>query len=399
LTGQRAFAALLCALSVGAGCRAHTNEPAASEGCGSDKDCKLDRVCEANHCVWPVRPAPAGPDARPASAPAVTSKASADAGPPAQGMFRFDPLHRGRSSFLLPKQKPGIAWTVETGGPVTSSPTLSTSGLVTVGSHGRKLMGVDKNGKPGWTFVAADLIWTTPGIAADGTVYIGSDDDNLYAVDGKTGKQLWKLRTGTCQQQIGIGPEATRCDVDAGPTIGPDGAIYTGGDGIYAINPDGTLRWHFSTGGHVSSSPALAADGTLYAGCQDNTLYALDANGRKVWEFRARDDVESSPAIEEDGTVYVGSDDNRLYALTPQGQMQWAFTTGDDVRASAAIGRDGTVYVGSFDGLFYALRRDGTLLWAFRAGDRILSSALVDASGAILFGSQDVRVFALEPDG
>ena len=363
------------------------------EGCGSDKDCKLDRVCEANQCVWPQRPAPVAPPTWNGLPP------EAEAGPPAQGMFRFDPRHRGRSPFLLPKQKPEILWALETSAPVTASPTLSAEGLLLAASHGNKIFAIGKDGKPAWTAVTGDLVWSTPAIAADGTVYAGSDDDNLYALEGRTGKLLWKYRVGTCAQTVGIGPEATRCDVDAGPTIGPDGALYTGGDGIYAINPDGRLRWRFSTGGHVSSSPALAADGTVYAGCQDNSIYAVTPEGKRQWEFRARDDVESSPAIEEDGTIYIGSDDNRLYALGAQGQMVWAFTTGDDVRASPAIGRDGTIYVGSFDGMLYAIRRDGTLAWAFRTGDRILSSALVDASGAILVGSQDDRLYAIEPDG
>jgi outer membrane protein assembly factor BamB len=377
-----------------AGCGGHA-PPLAPEGCGADKDCKLDRVCENRHCVWPARPA----DAAVPAVPRPAREPEAAPGPPAQGMFRFDARHRGRSAFLLPKPKPEILWTVDTWAPVTSSPTVSTDGLVLVGSHSNKLLGTTREGKPGWTFVTGDLVWSTPAIAADGTVYAGSDDDYLYALAGKTGKLLWKYRVGTCAQTVGIGPEATRCDVDAGPTIGPDGAIYTGGDAIYALNPDGKLRWRFPTGGHVRSAPALAADGTVYAGCLDNSIYAVTADGRRQWEFRARDDVESSPAIEEDGTIYIGSDDNRLYALSPQGQLLWAFTTGDDVRASPAIGRDGTIYIGSFDGLLYAIRRDGTLLWAFRTGDRILSSALVDASGAILVGSQDDRLWAIEPDG
>jgi outer membrane protein assembly factor BamB len=376
-----------------AGCRAHAPEV---EGCGSDKDCKLDRVCEANRCAWPQRPAPSFAAALP---PAVVPPVELDLGPPAQGMFRFDAKHRGRSPFLIPRAKPELLWTLDTLAPVTASVSVSADGLALGASHSGKLFAIGKDGKPRWSFTTGDLVWSTPAIAADGTVYVGSDDDDLYALDGKSGKLLWKLRLGACQQTVGIGPEATRCDVDAGPTIGPDGTLYTGGDAIHAIAPDGKLRWRFATGGHVGSAPAVTADGTVIAGCQDNSIYAVTPDGRRQWEFRARDDVEASPAIEEDGTIYIGSDDNRLYALSPQGQLAWAFTTGDDVRASAAIGRDGTVYIGSFDGLLYALRRDGTLLWAFRTGDRILSSALVDASGAVLVGSQDDRLYAIEPDG
>ena len=203
---------------------------------------------------------------------------------------------------------------------------------------------------------------------------------------------------GACPQRVGIGPEASRCDVDAGPTVGPDGVIYTGGDGIYAINPDGTLRWHFVTGGHVASAPAVLPDGTVVAGCQDDLVYAIAPNGQKRWDFRAGADIEAAPAVGDDGTIYIGADDDKLYALAPDGTLRWAFTTGGDVRASAAVG-NGVVYVGSFDSQLYAVRLDGSLAWTFRAGDRIVSSALVDARGAILFGSQDDRLYCLEPDG
>ena len=399
----RETAAVLALLVALASCSAHTPK---SDGCGSDRDCKLDRICDRGQCVWPSGPlaglSPARMAARPMDERALTGKTPvevAPAGPPAQGMFRCEPHHRGRSPYLLPRQKPEVRFAVETSAPVTASPTIAKDGLIVVGSHSTKVLAIDHEGGIVWSFATMDLVWSTPAIAAQGTVYVGSDDDHLYALDGKSGKLLWKYRVGACSPTVTVGPEATRCDVDAGPTIGPDGTIYTGGDGIYAIAPAGTLRWRYPTGGHVSSAPAVADDGTVYAGSQDHSVYAIAADGRRQWELRTRGDVESSPAIEEDGTVYVGSDDNRLYALSPQGQLLWAFTTGGDVRSSPAIGRDGSIYVGSFDGLLYAIRRDGTLMWAFRTGDRIFSSPLVDAAGAVLVGSQDDRLYAIEPDG
>jgi outer membrane protein assembly factor BamB len=375
-----------------AGCATHAaQQPVA---CGSDKDCKLARVCEAGVCVWPKE--------LPSMA-CLISAAGTENGPiqvvPAQGMFRFDYQHRGRSNHKLPTQRPVVRWTYETGGPVTSSPVLSSDGLVIVGSHDHRVHAVDRQGKARWTFSTNDLIFSSPAISATGMVLVGSDDDFLYALDQKNGKSLWKVRSGNCPQTQGVGPEASRCDVDGGPTIGPDGTIYFGGDAVYAVSPSGELRWRFVTTGHVSTAPAVMQDGTVVAGSMDNNVYAINRDGSKRWDFRARGDVESTPAIEEDGTIYFGADDNRLYALSPQGQIVWAYTTGDDIRAAPTIGHDGTVYVGSFDGLFYAVHRDGTPAWTFRTGDRILSSALVDASGAILVGSQDDRLYCLEPDG
>jgi len=41
---------------------------------------------------------------------------------------------------------------------------------------------------------------------------------------------------------------------------------------------DGTLKWEFLTGHLVFSSPALGADGTLYAGSSDSRIYAINGS-------------------------------------------------------------------------------------------------------------------------
>jgi outer membrane protein assembly factor BamB len=392
--------------------------------CLSDRDCKLDRVCEAGSCVWPSsatgRAAPppvppsavtntVAPPAPPGTPPVVTVGPTSPAPPPGsgrsgppgmlRGMFRGGPDHRGRSQYKAPAKRPDIAWTYETRGPVTSSPTFGPDGSIVFGSHDGRLHVVSSAGKPVWQWPTGDLVFSSPAHIDGGVVYVGSDDDHLYALDVPNRKALWRFQIGSCPQNVGVGPDASRCDVDGGPTVGLNGVLYTGGDAVYAINPDGTLRWRFATGGHVASSPALLPDGTVVAGSQDNLIHAISPEGTKRWDFRTGQDVESAPAIGEDGTVYVGSDDQKLYALSASGTLLWAFNTGGDIRASPAIGPDGTIYVGAFDSLMYAIRKDGTLAWTFRTGDRIISSALIDAAGVVVFGSQDDRLYALEPDG
>jgi len=364
--------------------------------CASDQDCKLNRLCDAGRCVWPASASHAGGATAAGTTAALPLPQYAVEA--AQAMFRFGPAHRGRSPFTLPANKPVIWWIFQSAAPIVSSPAIAADGSVLVGSQDGRVYAVGRDGTVRWSYATGDIIFSSPAVAHDGTIYIGSDDDHLYALTPGEGRPRWIVQLGACPQRVGIGPEASRCDVDAGPTIGPDGVIYTGGDGIYAINPDGTLRWHFATNGHVSSAPALLPDGTVVAGRQDNTLYAVAPNGEKRWDFRAGADIEPAPAIGDDGTIYVGSDDHKLYALGPDGLLRWAFTTGADVRSSAAIG-NGIIYVGSFDAQLYAVHLDGTLAWSFRAGDRIVSSPLVDARGAVLFGSQDDRLYCLEPDG
>jgi outer membrane protein assembly factor BamB len=363
--------------------------------CGTDRDCKLDRVCDSGRCVWPGTPRPRPIAPPPAYASTTAAARTASRGepppPPAPGaMFRYGPDHRGRSPYRAPLKRPDVIWSYETRAPITSTPVITSDGAVAVGSHDGQLHVVGKDGKPLWRFATGDLVFSSPALAAGAIAYIGSDDDHLYALDLAARRVVWRFQIGACPQSVGVGPEASRCDVDAGPTLGRDGIIYTGGDAVYAINPDGTLRWRFPTGGHVSAAPAVLPDGTAIAGSQDNLVYAIAPDGTKRWDFRAGGDVESSPAVGDDGTIYFGSDDEKVYALSANGQLIWAFNAG---------GSDGLIYVGAFDNRMYAIRRDGTLAWTFRTGDRILSSATVDGAGTILFGSQDDRLYALDPNG
>ena len=107
---------------------------------------------------------------------------------------------------------------------------------------------------------------------------------------------MWEFKTGFCVSS---------------PAIGSDGTIYVGSwdNKLYAINgKTGDKLWEFVTVGNVYSSPAIASDGTVYVGSRDAKLYAINGeNGVKLWEFETGIYVDSSPTIGSDGTGYVGS--------------------------------------------------------------------------------------------
>lgn len=377
-------------------------------GCGKDTDCKGVRICVAHACVDP--PPPRRPDLAPAEpddggAPAdLAPLASADAAvelPPlgASAMFHVDAQHDGRSRFRAPATRPHEVTHVATGGVVYSSPAITDDGVLIFGSHDKSIYAVDGSGKILWRQPTGDLVWGSPALGPGGVVYVGSDDDRLYALDVKDGSVRWQFTAGPCRVNTGIGPESARCDVD-GVTVAPDGNVYASADGLYALTPDGKLRWKFQPSvTHCASHPAVGPDGTIFVGCQDDALYAVGPDGQKRWDFRTGDDVDSSPAVAPDGSVYVGSDDHKLYAFSPSGALRWALATGGPVRSSPALAADGTIYVGSFDGALYAVRPNGVVLWSFRAADRIVSSPLVDAAGQVLVGSEDDRLYALAADG
>lgn len=189
--------------------------------------------------------------------------------------------------------------------------------------------------------------------------------------------------------------------VTSSPAIAPDGTIYqaTFTGKLLAFTPQGTVKWTFKAGRQVKSSPAVGDDGTIYFGSRDWKLYALTPDGKLKWAFPTGAWVDSSPAIGADGTIYFGSWDTNFYALHPDGSRKWVFPTGDIIDSSPAVGADGTVYFGSHDKKFYALKPDGTLRWSFATGGRIISSPAIATDGTVYFTSTDGNFYALHPDG
>ena len=157
----------------------------------------------------------------------------------------------------------------------------------------------------------------------------------------------------------------------------------------------GTLKWSYTTGNSVYSSPAIGADGTIYVESVDYKLYAINQNGTLKWSYTTGNSIHSSPAIGADGTIYIGSWDNNLYAINPNGTLKWRYTTGNSIYSSPAIGADGTIYVGSVDNKLYAINPNGTLKWSYTTGNYIYSSPAIGADGTIYVGSQDGHLYAI----
>ena len=77
-------------------------------------------------------------------------------------------------------------WSFTTGGEVASSPAISSDGsTVFVGSKDWKLYAIDAaTGAEKWAFTTGNWVKSSPAISSDGsTVFVGSFDNKLYAID------------------------------------------------------------------------------------------------------------------------------------------------------------------------------------------------------------------------
>jgi outer membrane protein assembly factor BamB len=224
-----------------------------------------------------------------------------------------------------------------------------------------------------WSYHTGSAVWSSPAVA-NGVVYIGSLDDNLYALNAATGVVLWSYLTGNA--------------VESAPAVA-NGVVYVGSSdhNVYALKADtGSLLWRFSTGSYVLSPPAVA-NGMVYIGSEDYGVYALDAStGDKRWSYATGSYVFPSPTVVK-GVVYVGSSDDNVYALNAStGARLWSYTTGDSVWSSPTVA-NGVVYFGSFDNNVYALNAStGALLWSYNTGGAVWSSPAV-VNGVVYVGS------------
>ncbi len=304
--------------------------------------------------------------------------------------FRANAMNSGVSEFQG-SQYGALLWEFSTYGWVESSPAIAGDGTVYIGSSDGALYAIGRDGNMQWHLETGGPVDSSPAIGPHGEIYFGSYDFHLYCVSA-SGALKWSYRTSDM--------------IWSSPVVSADGTVYVGSqDGcLYAIRPDGTLRWKYQSGGAVWSSPALSEDGVLYFGSGDNYIYAIDAEtGDFVWRYRTDTAVDSSPCIGPDGTIYAGSGDNYFYALNPDGTLKWRVYTGWPTDSSAAIGPDGTIYVGAGHnwtyGMLFAFNPDGTQKWVYELAGQVKSSPAVGADGVIYFGAGDGYVYALDSDG
>ena len=127
-----------------------------------------------------------------------------------------------------------------------------------------------------WIFPTENSLEYLSPAVINGVVYVGSDDDYVYALNAATGAKIWSYQTGSA--------------VEDSPSVA-DGVVYIGSDDhyVYALNAStGGKIWSFGTGGEVYSSP-MVADGVVYVGSNDFNVYALNAaTGLQNLELRNR---------------------------------------------------------------------------------------------------------------
>jgi outer membrane protein assembly factor BamB len=236
--------------------------------------------------------------------------------------------------FALYSNNGTVKWSYPTGNFIDSSPAIGIDGTIYFGDWSGYVHALHPDGTVKWKYHTGDIITGSPAIGPDGTVYIGSHDNSLYAFYPDNGTVKWRYYTGgwvrvsPCVGDDGTvycvsfdsylhaiypnnGTMKWKTFVNAGtnPTVGPDGTIYAGWDVLYAVNPDGSVKWTF--GGYAAiegGTPCTSKEGIIYFGNTDGKILAVNSNGTLRWIRNLTHQCQSPPAIDSNGFIYIGSE-------------------------------------------------------------------------------------------
>jgi outer membrane protein assembly factor BamB len=296
-------------------------------------------------------------------------------------MYRHDPQHTGCSTSAAPKKNQTI-WVKQFGDWVRSSPAVHNN-VVFIGSDENKLYALNATtGAEIWKYTMGADIESSAAIGYN-RVYVGSSapDYRIYCLNETNGMLLWSFRTAG--------------SITSSPCLSDNKVLFGSDDGkLYCLEATtGNHLWNFSTGGRVRSSPAVAY-GKVFFGSFDSKVYALDLNnGRLIWSYTTDGSVTTSPSF-VDGKVFVSTCNKIICLNVLSGDLIWNYTTSSLHYSSPAIA-GGNVYVGCNDHKMYCLNAaDGALKWNYTTGGQIYSSPAV-ADGKVYFGSFDFKVYCL----
>ena len=236
-----------------------------------------------------------------------------------------------------------------------------------------------------WSFECEDEIRGSP-LVMNGVVYIGCYDNNLYALDAKTGDFMWKFAT-----EGGI----------ASKPASDDELVFVSSEDtrMYAVSADrGTLAWTYYAGGPIRSTPVVS-EGHIFVGADDARLHVVNMfNGTAAWKQEVAGPIRSTPLI-VDERVYFGCESSDFYCFDFRGELKWRFGKAKRAITSSPILVDGMLYFGGMDWSLYALEAEaGWQIWKFRMGRPTISSPAF-SEGRLYTGCADGRVYAVDARG
>ena len=294
-----------------------------------------------------------------------------------------------------------LSWSYTTGGSVVQTAALSSAGDIYVGSLDNNFYALSSAGALLWSYDCGHEIWSaSPAIGVSGMFYTATGDNpstNGFVYAFNSG--------GVMEWSYDAGPGG----VESAPALGAGERIFIGSNdnNLYALDSDGSLAWSYAIAGAgdagVEGAPAVRDDGAVYVGAAASVpnYYCFSSGGGLLWSYGVGFEARSSAAVGPNGELYGGSDDDRVYALASDGSLLWSYNTANDVSSSASISADGHVYIASDNDNIYCFDSAGGFIWRYKidsTAERVWPGPAIGSDGTLYIGSRDNILYALYAD-
>jgi outer membrane protein assembly factor BamB len=182
-----------------------------------------------------------------------------------------------------------------------------------------------------------------------------------------------------------------RAESFGNPALGDDGTTYfTAGHLLAAIAPDGRLRWQVTIAQTIETGAALAEDGTVVFGGNDQFEYGIGPNGALRWRHPIGNYTYSTPlALPGDRVIYGNHSGEMTILDARSGRALEVYRGVGQIWTAAAVDRQGDVYFASRTGRIYGFRANGSRLFTIDAGGTFDSYPAIAADGTLLVGGDD----------
>lgn len=306
--------------------------------------------------------------------------------------FQRNTRNTGATDAPGPATDASVRWAAETGKSVRG-PVSVVDRTVYAGSMDGSLYALDAgDGARRWRYEATEGVSTAPAVVA-GRAFVVDWDAVVHAVDADSGAGEWTRDLG-----------GTMHTEQPSPTVA-DGWVYAGtahGQVSALEAATGEPRWSVEVGEAVGTTPAVAA-GLVLVATDDGTVRALDAEDGEVrWRFDADAGVEAAPTV-ADKTAMIADRDGTLSAVAlGNGERRWSRNVGRELYSSPAVatpeGVDGrTVYVGGLEGTAAALdAATGEPRWSRSIGTEALAPSV--GARTVYFGQGGIGNVAVALD-
>ncbi len=262
-------------------------------------------------------------------------------------------------------------------------------------SNGPHLFAIDlKSGAELWRYpekaTVALQFYAPPLLTSDGQLILGSagNDNVLLSLDAKNGQERWAP------------PFRGAKDGWIASPIEYQGTLYApNADGhLYILDLSGNLLFEKEIDKHLWASP-VSDEHYVYLAGLDHHIYAFDPQTRQVtWKVDLKGSIPSRPSL-SDGMLFSGSFASRLYAFeVPDGRRHWEAQTEGWIWGSPLVVGE-NVYIGDLAAQVYAFRlSDGELLWQKSVAGPVVAAPVAFGEN-IIFLSESGNIYAYDAQG